>query len=113
MPRRYRRKNLENEAVFAAFVPEPDHKIKSQCDEMTSVPQRFAGFRSAASVLEDASLTDEQKRTALLSWRASLQQGAPYARDGKPKRTKMLREIDEALEKLGGGTENRANSGWS
>lgn len=75
---------------------------------MTSIPQRFAGFRSAASVLDDATLTDGQKRAALLSWRAALQRGVPNAGNGRAKQIRMLREIEDALQELG---ESRQASG--
>lgn len=67
---------------------------------MVSVPRRFAGFQSAESVLKDASLSNEQKRTALLSWRASLQGSAPFARHSEDEKSRMIREIDAALRKL-------------
>ncbi|EAV42310.1 hypothetical protein [Roseibium aggregatum] len=68
---------------------------------MISVPKRFAGFRTAASVLEDRSLSDKQKRTALLSWRASLRK-APQARSEQGGRTpqELIAEIDDALKAL-------------
>lgn len=67
---------------------------------MISVPKRFAGFRTAASVLEDPSLSDKQKRTALLSWRASLRK-APQASSEKGRTPQeLISEIDDALKTL-------------
>jgi hypothetical protein len=67
---------------------------------MISVPKRFAGFRTAASVLEDRSLSDKQKRTALLSWRATLRK-APQASSEKGRTPQeLISEIDEALKAL-------------
>ncbi|QFS98261.1 hypothetical protein FIV06_12610 [Labrenzia sp. THAF191b] len=67
---------------------------------MISVSKRFAGFRTPASVLEDRHLSNEQKRTALLAWRASLSK-APRAisRDGRSP-AELIEEIDEALKAL-------------
>ncbi|QFT67515.1 hypothetical protein FIU93_12080 [Labrenzia sp. THAF35] len=67
---------------------------------MISVSKRFAGFRTPASVLEDRHLSKEQKRTALLAWRASLRK-APQAvsRDGRSP-AELIEEIDEALKAL-------------
>jgi hypothetical protein len=67
---------------------------------MISVSKRFAGFRTPASVLEDRHLSNEQKRTALLAWRASLSK-APRAisRDGRSP-AELIEEIDEALKVL-------------
>lgn len=67
---------------------------------MVSVPRRFAGFRTASGVLKDHSLTEAQKRTALLAWRASLQNSPPAGRDGRNQRDAMIREIEAALKKL-------------
>ncbi|GAB2184170.1 hypothetical protein [Roseibium sp. LAB1] len=71
-----------------------------QYETMISVPKRFAGFRTAASVLEDRSLSLEQKRTALLAWRATLRK-APQtgAEDGRSP-AELIEEIDEALKSL-------------
>jgi len=66
---------------------------------MSSVPQRFAGFRSVAAVLEDRSLTKHQKRTALVSWRALLMQ-SPTASVDAEDRAEKLSKIEQALSEL-------------
>lgn len=68
---------------------------------MMSIATKFAGFHSAASLLADRSLSPAQKRTALLTWRASLRR-APPAGEQKTlgKRQQLIREIEEALTSL-------------
>lgn len=68
---------------------------------MTSVPKRFAGFQTAASVLRDYTLSREQKQTALLSWRAALQKAAPAEDESISKVHQMIADIDDALLELG------------
>ncbi|WP_299815838.1 hypothetical protein [uncultured Roseibium sp.] len=67
---------------------------------MISVPKRFAGFSTAQAVLNDPSLSADQKRTALLTWRATLRQAALLSTGGRNDTDRMIREIDAALAAL-------------
>jgi len=67
---------------------------------MISVPQRFAGFRSASSVLTDKGLSWAEKRAALLSWREALHRQPASAFRQNTALGQTLREIDQALERL-------------
>jgi uncharacterized protein YicC (UPF0701 family) len=69
-------------------------------ETMISVPKRFAGFRSAASVLEDRSLSEAEKRTALLAWRAALRKAPPPASAREEHPADLIEEIDTALQTL-------------
>jgi hypothetical protein len=71
---------------------------------MTNVPRKYAGFGSAYSVLEDQSLTDAQKRTALLSWRSAMERAIVSSADGRKRRDTVLTDIDAALAILDGET---------
>jgi hypothetical protein len=64
---------------------------------MVSVPQRFAGFRSASGVLADTGLSRAQKKAALLSWRETLNRQTPASGKEKANRARILKEIDQAL----------------
>jgi len=78
---------------------------------MISVPKRFAGFRSAQSLLNDPSLTEDQKKTALVAWRTALQQAVPPSTQGGNDTARMILDIDAALERL--GNEPRKHRGFS
>lgn len=67
---------------------------------MISIPKRFAGFRSAESVLKDRSLSQAQKRTALLAWRAALRNAPPPASPKEDDPAELIEEIDTALKTL-------------
>ncbi|PVB59637.1 hypothetical protein [Labrenzia sp. 011] len=67
---------------------------------MISIPKRFAGFSSAQGVLNDPSLSADQKRTALLTWRSALKQAARLSPGGRNDTDQMIREIDAALASL-------------
>ena len=67
---------------------------------MISVPKRFAGFRSAESVLKDRSLSQDQKRTALLAWRAALRKAPRPASPKEEDPAELIEEIDTALRAL-------------
>ncbi|POF28424.1 hypothetical protein [Roseibium marinum] len=67
---------------------------------MISLPKRFAGFSSAQAVLNDASLSADQKRTALLTWQAALKQAANLSAGDRNDANRIIREIDVALESL-------------
>lgn len=67
---------------------------------MISIPKRFAGFRSAESVLKDRSLSQAQKRTALLAWRAALRKAPPPASPREDDPAELIEEIDTALKTL-------------
>lgn len=81
---------------LAASLVQADLKPTQQT--MTSVPKRFAGFRSARSLLRDPALTDDQKRTALLAWRARLFEGAGMASESGDE--ELVREINAALREM-------------
>ncbi|WP_269586103.1 hypothetical protein [Roseibium sp. Sym1] len=67
---------------------------------MVSVPQRFAGFRSASSVLADPGLSRTQKKAALLSWREALNRQTPASGKEKANRARILKDIGQALVSL-------------
>jgi|GEM_PF-3532803 len=69
-------------------------------EAMISVPKRFAGFRSADSVLKDRSLSRDQKRTALLAWRAALRKAPRPASPKEVDPAELIEEIDTALRTL-------------
>jgi hypothetical protein len=73
------------------------HSHTNQSDEMTNVPRKYAGFGSAFSVLDDQTLTDAQKRTALVSWRSAMERAIVSSDDGRTRRDGVLNDIDAAL----------------
>lgn len=72
---------------------------------MINVPRKYAGFGSAFSVLEDQTLSDPQKRTALLSWRSAMERAVVSSSDARARRNDIMKDIDAALAILDG--ENR------
>jgi len=67
---------------------------------MISVSQRFAGFRSASSLLADTGLSRAQKKAALLSWREALNRQTPATDKENTDRLRILQDIDDALRSL-------------